>query len=88
MFSKKTKKNKNIKFHSLAPTDNAEKTDIYFSALDWAIREKNINNIAITGNYGAGKSSILNTYQKSSKDKKNVYKFAYCLLLNFKKLYN
>lgn len=71
MFSKNNKKtNTNIKFHSLAPTDNAEKTDIYFSALDWAIKEKNINNIAITGNYGAGKSSILNTYQKSSKDKK------------------
>lgn len=38
----------NIQFHSLAPTDNAEKSDIYFSALDWAINEKNIKNIAVT----------------------------------------
>lgn len=70
MFADKIKEtNKNIKFHSLAPTDNAENSDIYLSALDWAIKEPNINNIAITGNYGSGKSSILNTYQKKSKSK-------------------
>lgn len=50
MFAKK-KENKeiktNIQFQSLAPTDNAERADIYFSALDWAINQKNIKNIAI-----------------------------------------
>lgn len=60
----------NIKFHSLAPTDKAENSGIYLSALDWAIKEPNIRNIAVTGNYGSGKSSILNTYQKKSKNKK------------------
>ena len=70
MFSDKGREtNKNIKFHSLAPTDNAENSDIYLSALDWAIKEPNIKNIALTGNYGSGKSSILNTYQKKSKNK-------------------
>ncbi|MCI8617297.1 MAG: hypothetical protein HFJ60_03495 [Clostridia bacterium] len=70
MFADKSEEtNKNIKFHSLAPTDNAENSDIYLSALDWAIKEPNINNIAVTGNYGSGKSSILNTYQKKSKRK-------------------
>ena len=70
MFSDKSREtNKNIKFHSLAPTDNAENSDIYLSALDWAIKEPNIKNIALTGNYGSGKSSILNTYQKKSKNK-------------------
>ena len=70
MFSDKNgETNKNIKFHSLAPTDNAENSDIYLSALDWAIKESNIKNIAVTGNYGSGKSSILNTYQKKSKNK-------------------
>lgn len=67
--NRKKETNKNIKFHSLAPTDNAENSDIYLSALDWAIKEPNINNIAATGNYGSGKSSILNTYQKKSKTK-------------------
>ena len=66
----KKETNKNIKFHSLAPTDNAENSGIYLSALDWAIKEPNIRNIAVTGNYGSGKSSILNTYQKKSKNKK------------------
>ena len=66
----KKETNKNIKFHSLAPTDNAENSGIYLSALDWAIEEPNIRNIAVTGNYGSGKSSILNTYQKKSKHKK------------------
>lgn len=71
MFYRKNKEtNNNIKFQSLAPTENAEKTDIYFSALDWAIKEKNIKNIAITGNYGSGKSSILNSYYKKNKNKK------------------
>ena len=70
MFANKSKEtNKNIKFYSLAPTDNAENSDIYLSALDWAIKEPNIKNIAVTGNYGSGKSSILNTYQKKSKNK-------------------
>lgn len=67
--NRKKETNKNIKFHSLAPTDNAENSDIYLSALDWAIKEPNIRNIAVTGNYGSGKSSILNTYQKKSKNK-------------------
>lgn len=63
-YRKKKETNNNIKLHSLAPTENAEKTEVYFSALDWAIKEKNIKNIAMTGNYGSGKSSILNTYYK------------------------
>ena len=71
MFGKKNKEiKKEIQFQSLAPTDNAEKSDIYFSALDWAINQKSIKNIAITGNYGSGKSSVLNTYQKNSKSQK------------------
>ena len=75
MFSDKGREtNKNIKFHSLAPTDNAENSDIYLSALDWAIKEPNIKNIALTGNYGSGKSSILNTYQKKSKNKESWIK--------------
>jgi hypothetical protein len=62
---------KDIKFNSLAPTDNAENSLIYSQSIEWGIKEKDINNIAITGNYGSGKSSILKSYQSSSKYRKN-----------------
>lgn len=70
--NEKKEVSQNIKFHSLAPTDKANNSDIYLAALDWVIKEPNINNIAITGNYGSGKSSILNTYQKKFKSKKRI----------------
>lgn len=47
---------------------STEESKKYIEALDWAIktRKKNdIKNIALTGPYGAGKSSILKTYQNN-----------------------
>ena len=55
---------KNVQFQSLAPTDDAEQTEIYENALTQALLNKNIYNIAITGAYGSGKSSFLRTYFK------------------------
>jgi len=50
-------------YESLAPTDDLEK-DEYINSLEWAIENGNINNIALTGTYGSGKSSILKTFEK------------------------
>lgn len=53
---------------SLSPVDNAENIAEYATALTWALdyrKEKNITNIALTGPYGSGKSSVLRTYQKT-----------------------
>ena len=55
---------KEVQFQSLAPTDNAEQTEIYEEALTQALLNKNIYNIAITGAFGSGKSSFLRTYFK------------------------
>ena len=55
---------KDVQFQSLAPTDNAEQTEIYEEALTQALLNKNIYNIAITGAFGSGKSSFLRTYFK------------------------
>lgn len=41
-----------------------ENGDEYINALDWAIKHKDIKNIAITAPYGAGKSSVIKTYVK------------------------
>jgi len=52
------------KYRDLAPIDNISNGKEYLKALHWAIRNKRIKNIALTGPYGSGKSSIINTYLK------------------------
>ena len=52
------------KFQSLAPTENAERIEIYKEALKQALDNKDVYNIAVAGAYGAGKSSFLRTYFK------------------------
>lgn len=54
---------------SLAPIDNVENAEVYFQALIWAIKQEKVNNIAITGPYGSGKSSIIETFLKKEKGK-------------------
>ncbi|WP_395051954.1 hypothetical protein [Flavobacterium sp.] len=38
--------------------------NIYINSLFWALRNKNVKNIALTGSYGSGKSSILKTFKE------------------------
>lgn len=60
--------NKNeIRFEKLTPTDNVD-LRVYEPAIDFAFKEKDINNIAITGAYGVGKSSVLESYKKRHKE--------------------
>ncbi|KAA6311120.1 hypothetical protein EZS27_037694, partial [termite gut metagenome] len=59
----------NMHFHSLSPTSSVENGEYYFNALNWALnnrKTKNIRNIAITGPYGSGKSSILCSFQEKN----------------------
>ncbi|NRO20428.1 YobI family P-loop NTPase [Lactobacillus helveticus] len=55
---------KNETFTDLAPTDHIDNDQKYVDALDWALSDERIKNIAITGPYGAGKSSIIASYLK------------------------
>lgn len=57
-------------FQSLTPTDNAEDIETYSKAMDFALsrKHKDIRNIAVTGQYGSGKSSFLRTYFRNRKD--------------------
>ncbi len=53
---------------SLSPNANADEDGYYTSALTWALKSRvknDIKNIALTGSYGSGKSSILKTFQKN-----------------------
>ena len=56
-------------YEDLAPIDNADDTT-YNEALKWALGNTKITNIALTAPYGAGKSSILRTFEKHNKDHK------------------
>lgn len=52
-----------IPYQHLAPVDNLiDKTT--FDALNYALQNDKVHNIALTGSYGAGKSSILASYIK------------------------
>ena len=60
-----------IKFESLTPKVLDKNNPIYTRALDSAFDDDSIKNIAITGVYGSGKSTIWNTYVKE-KNLKNI----------------
>ncbi|MBR3072184.1 hypothetical protein [Fibrobacter sp.] len=72
IFRRKSKKNKKDpdSYYPLAPTDKADKnTDEAFRQLEFAILDNHpeIKNIAITGPYGSGKSSIWKTFREEKK---------------------
>ena len=53
---------KHNKFNALTPEVLKENKQIYTEALDYVLSNNDIKNIAITGIYGAGKSTVWNTY--------------------------
>lgn len=53
---------KTSKFHALTPEVLDENEEIYTEALDYAFSNSDIKNVAITGIYGAGKSTVWKTY--------------------------
>ncbi|WP_026713468.1 YobI family P-loop NTPase [Flavobacterium daejeonense] len=58
----------NNAYSSLSPIDNSDEDGKYSEALLWALKNRkkeDIKNIALTGPYGSGKSSILKTFQKN-----------------------
>lgn len=52
------------KFVDLAPTDQADQDGTYAAALLYATNNPRISNIALTGPYGSGKSSIIRAFLK------------------------
>lgn len=70
-------------FVSLTPIKNADEDGVYCNALKYAIDNKEIKNIAITGNYGSGKSSVIKTFFEKLENKK--YNPIYVSLAAFNK---
>lgn len=81
---KKVKASKENHFNPLTPTDNAEECEIYFESIQWALdNRKTIRNIAISGAYGSGKSSILKTFIKRITDSEKLFKKLFCPKFRF-----
>ena len=54
----------NSEYVDLAPTDKADRSGTYSEVLFEATANPNVFNIALTGPYGSGKSSIIKTFLK------------------------
>lgn len=57
-----TKSEKDSKYHSLTPINSADNCEVYMDALQEALQNPDIKNIAVTGPYGSGKSSVIRTF--------------------------
>lgn len=63
-------------YRDLTPIDSVENGNEYIEALNWVFfQNKKVRNIALTGPYGAGKSSIIDTFlRKNDEDKSATQK--------------
>lgn len=68
-----------IKFYNLAPIKDAD-INIYTEVLDYSLENNDVKNVVITGIYGAGKSSLIESY----KEKKKINLFIYLWLILIK----
>lgn len=97
-FIQKIKKKKNLEnvtifplssnpaLSSLEDQANRKNLYIYYEYLDYAFRESRIRNMAITGGFGIGKSSIIRSFENDRKRKKfdqNCKGFLYVSLGQF-----
>ncbi|WP_318441063.1 YobI family P-loop NTPase [Photobacterium leiognathi] len=62
-----SKKETGTQFVDLAATDGADDCGKYSEAIEYALTRPDVFNIAITGPYGSGKSSVIKAFLKSSK---------------------
>ncbi|MDD2790915.1 MAG: hypothetical protein PHU40_09665 [Sulfurimonas sp.] len=69
------------KYQFLTPNDEAEHIEEYSIALEQALRDKKVRNIAVSGSYGSGKSSFIKTFEKNHEN--SVYEFLDISLARF-----
>lgn len=62
----------NFEFKNLTPTNDI-KLGIYKSAMEHVFKYGDIRNIAISGSYGAGKSSMFGSYEKECSEQKFLH---------------
>lgn len=65
--SKEDEPSSSFSFNPLYPSSLDREHRAYAETLCKAIEDKRVKNVALTGNYGAGKSSILNIFEEENK---------------------
>lgn len=60
-------------YQALTPATNITNGQEYMAALDWAIEQQDVQNIAISGPYGSGKSSVIRSYLKKHRNLKALW---------------
>ena len=63
---------KEYKFQKLTPSTDVN-MEVYEQALEYVFNNDDIRNIAISGGYGAGKSSMIESYKKTHSDKTFIH---------------
>lgn len=63
---------RDFKFQKLTPIDSVDMR-AYGEAMDYVFSQSDVRNIAISGIYGAGKSSMLESYKKLRPDKRFIH---------------
>lgn len=51
-------------YSDLTPTTDCDRQSVYCQALEWALRNPQIRNLALSGPYGSGKSSVLKKFRE------------------------
>ena len=65
---------KEYKFRALTSNKDVEIKPVTERALEFAIdKNSEVTNVAITGNYGAGKSSVVESFERKCTDKKFIH---------------
>lgn len=72
IFLRDAQKNTKSVYADFAPTDSLSNEEESIKALHWALNNARIKNIALTGPYGAGKSSVIESYLKIYKKCKAI----------------
>ena len=71
-----------MEFQKLTPVNDA-KIGVYEDALDYVFKNDDVLNVAISGPYSSGKSSLIETYKKTHKEKEGCKEFLHISLAHF-----
>ncbi|WP_034564839.1 hypothetical protein [Carnobacterium gallinarum] len=71
-----------LKFEKLTPDKDVDISS-YEEALNFSFSNEDVTNVALTGSYGVGKSSIIETYENKHPENNYLHILFHILLTSF-----